>query len=185
MPLSSCHGSLTLVPTVLSLRTHRRKGEKEGASKTLLGRGLQRVARLALSRGTLVLAVGAGLLVVMAVGGSRIQLESNIVNYFDERTPIRQATATVEEVFGGSMQLAVVFDTGEPDGSDPGSGQNSQDQEYLNPSPPSITLLIVDVLKLLNQALWDGDPPYTIPEPRPWLSSSCFYHAGGSGLILW
>ncbi|KLU39867.1 MAG: hypothetical protein AA931_07880 [Peptococcaceae bacterium 1109] len=181
--------SLTLVPAVLSLvNPPPVKGEKEGASKTLLGRGLQRVARLALSRGTLVLAVGAGLLVVMAVGGSRIQLESNIVNYFDERTPIRQATATVEEVFGGSMQLAVVFDTGEPDGiKDPEVlGRIAKTQEYLNSfSTINHPTSIVDVLKLLNQALWDGDPSfYTIPESREAVAQQLllFTMQGGSGL---
>lgn len=181
--------SLTFVPAVLSLvQPPPARRERSGAGDGLLSACLERLARLALHRGPLVLGVGLGLLAVMIVGGSLIQLESNIVNYFDERTAIRKATATVEEVFGGSMQLAVVFDTGEPDGiKDPAVLHKiAQTQEYLNSfSTINHATSIVDVLKLLNQALWDGDPAYyTIPESREAVAQQLllFTMQGGSGL---
>ena len=132
--------------------------------------------------------VGIGLLVVMGIGGSLIQLESNIVNYFDEETPIRRATTTVEEVFGGSMQLAVVFDTGQPDGiKDPAVLRKIEETaEYLDTfTTINHATSIVDVLKLLNQALWDGDPEfYRVPETREAVAQQLllFTMQGGSGL---
>jgi len=181
--------SLTLVLAVLSLvKPPRVRIQQEGSSQGLLSRGLAGLARLSLNRRPLVLGIGLGVLAVMVVGGSLIQLESNIVNYFDERTPIRHATSVVEDVFGGSMQLAVVFDTGQPDGiKDPDVLRKiERTQEYLD-SFPTINhpTSIVDLLKLLNQALWDGDPEfYTIPDTREAVAQQLllFTMQGGSGL---
>jgi len=182
--------SLTVVPAALVLvRPPKTKTQHPGKPRSgLLTVGLDRIARLALYRNRLVIVVGIGLLVVMGIGGSLIQLESNIVNYFDEETPIRRATTTVEEVFGGSMQLAVVFDTGQPDGiKDPAVLRKIEETaEYLDTfTTINHATSIVDVLKLLNQALWDGDPEfYRVPETREAVAQQLllFTMQGGSGL---
>lgn len=182
--------SLTVVPAILVLvKPPAAKGPRDGKKQdNLLTLILEWAAEMTLDRGSLVLITAAMLLAVMVFGASRIQLESNIINYFADHTPIRQSTALVEDVFGGSMQLAVVFDTGQPDGiKEPEVLQKiEQAQEYLNSfSTINHAMSIVDVLKTMNQALWDGNPEFfTLPETREAVAQQLllFTMQGGSGL---
>lgn len=182
--------SLTVVPAILTLVSPPTKKRRSVASKriSVLTRLLEGAANLALRRRSLIIGLAVLLLLVMTWGASMIQLESNIVNYFDKRTPIRQGTGIVEDVFGGSMQLAVVFDAGEPDGiKEPAVlHKMAQVQEYLNSFPTiNHAMSIVDLLKLVNQALWDGDPEYyVIPASREAVAQQLllFTMQGGTGL---
>lgn len=97
-------------------------------------------------------------------------LESNIVNYFSEKSPIKRGTMVIEEVFGGSMQISVVVDTGVEDGfKDPAMLEELiVIQDYLNSwDTINHAASLADVVRELNQALWDGDPEfYAIPDTR-------------------
>ncbi len=110
------------------------------------------------------------LVVIFGFGASRMTLESNIVNYFSEKSPIKRGTMVIEEVFGGSMQISVVVDTGVEDGfKDPAMLEELiVIQDYLNSwDTINHAASLADVVRELNQALWDGDPEfYAIPDTR-------------------
>lgn len=182
--------SLSLVPALLILvkeprvRLTEDKPEKDGP----LTRLLQAFVRLAVTRPKGVLAVVAFILVASGVGAGRITLESNIVNYFGASSPVKQATMVIEEVFGGSMQISVVLDTGEEDGiKDPAVLQELVViQDYLNSwDTINHATSVADVIRELNQALWDGDPEfYAIPDSREAVAQLLllFSMQGGEGL---
>lgn len=182
--------SLSLVPALLILvreprvRLAEDKPEKEGPLSCLL----QAFVTWAVARPKQLTAVVVVLLVVFALGAGLITLESNIVNYFGASSPVRQATTVIEEVFGGSMQISVVLDTGEEDGvKDPEVLQELVAiQEYLDSwDTINHATSIADVIRELNQALWDGDPQaYTIPDSREAVAQQLllFTMQGGSGI---
>ncbi|NLM41131.1 MAG: RND family transporter [Firmicutes bacterium] len=182
--------SLSLVPALLILvreprvRLAEDTPEKEGPLSCLL----QAFVTWAVARPKQLTAVVVVLLVVFALGAGLITLESNIVNYFGASSPVRQATTVIEEVFGGSMQISVVLDTGEEDGvKDPEVLQELVAiQEYLDSwDTINHATSIADVIRELNQALWDGDPQaYTIPDSREAVAQQLllFTMQGGSGI---
>lgn len=181
--------SLGLVPALLILvqepkvklaDSTRKDGPLTRILKALTGWAVDYPKRLA--------AVVGVILVVFALGATRITLESNIVNYFGSSSPVKQATMVIEEVFGGSMQISVVVDTGQEDGvKDPAVLQELVAiSSYLNSwETINHATSIADVIRELNQALWDGDPEaYVIPETREAVAQQLllFSMQGGSGL---
>jgi predicted RND superfamily exporter protein/outer membrane lipoprotein-sorting protein len=182
--------SLSLVPALLILvrepkvRLAEDKPKKDG----LLTRILHTFVAWATHRPKLVVAGVALVLVLSALGAGRITLESNIVNYFGDSSPVKQATMVIEEVFGGSMQISVVVDTGEEDGiKDPAVLQELVViQEYLDSwNAINHATSIADVIRELNQALWDGDPEfYAIPDSKEAVAQQLllFSMQGGSGI---
>ena len=182
--------SLTLVPALLILvKEPKVKVEREGERENgLLTRLLNALTDLALNRpARLVLAVLA-VTVVFGYGATRVTLESNIVNYFSPSSPVKRGTQVIEDVFGGSMQISVVVDTGVEDGmKDPEMVKELIEiQEYLNSwDTMNHATSMADVVRELNQALWDGDPAYyTVPETREGIAQQLllFTMQGGSGL---
>lgn len=182
--------SLSLIPAILILvkppkvRVSKDKTKKDGP----LTRILQTLVHWAVSRSKLLVAAVTVIVVVFALGAGRVTLESNIVNYFSASSPVRQATMVIEEVFGGSMQISVVLDTGEEDGiKDPQVLQELITiQEYLSSwDTINHATSVADVVRELNQALWEGDPEfYAVPDSREAVAQLLllFSMQGGSGL---
>lgn len=182
--------SLSLVPALLVLvkEPPGRKAEEEPAKQGALTRLLQMFTNWAVNRPKQLAVVVVVVVLAALLGASRITLESNIVNYFGASSPVKQATMVIEEVFGGSMQISVVLDTGEEDGiKDPAVLQELVViQDYLNSwDTINHATSIADVIRQLNQALWDGDPEfYTIPESKEAVAQLLllFSLQGGSGI---
>ncbi|HOB40136.1 MAG: MMPL family transporter [Limnochordia bacterium] len=182
--------SLSLVPAILMLvkEPKVRLAEDKPAREGLLTRILLSFVHWAVYRPKRLVAVVVALLIVFALGAGLITLESNIVNYFGASSPVKRATMVIEEVFGGSMQIAVVLDTGEPDGiKDPAVlAELVTIQEYLNSFDTiNHATSVADVIRELNQAMWDGDPEfYTLPDSPEAVAQLLllFSMQGGSGL---
>ncbi|HBG01240.1 MAG TPA: hypothetical protein DDW87_06680, partial [Firmicutes bacterium] len=182
--------SLSLVPALLMLvKEPKVKVEKEGGEEdglltrilhALTGWALVHPRRLALA----VLVVT----VVFGYGATLVTLESNIVNYFSDSSPVKRGTQVMEDVFGGSMQISVVVDTGITDGvKDPELVKElAHIQDYLNSwDTINHATSMADVIRELNQALWDGDPTYyAVPDTREGIAQQLllFTMQGGSGL---
>jgi predicted RND superfamily exporter protein len=182
--------SLSLVPALLVLvkepevRQGKEKAQKDGP----LTRILHTFVHWAVHRPRLLVLIVTAILVVFALGATLITLESNIVNYFGNSSPVKQATMVIEEVFGGSMQISVVLDTGEADGiKDPAVLEELVViQDHLNSFDTiNHATSIADVIRELNQALWDGDPEfYAIPDSNEAVAQLLllFSLQGGSGI---
>ncbi|WP_461367477.1 efflux RND transporter permease subunit [Candidatus Darwinibacter acetoxidans] len=182
--------SLSLVPALLVLvkepevRQGKEKAQKDGP----LTRILHTFVHWAVHRPRLLVLIVTAIFVVFALGATLITLESNIVNYFGNSSPVKQATMVIEEVFGGSMQISVVLDTGEADGiKDPAVLEELVViQDHLNSFDTiNHATSIADVIRELNQALWDGDPEfYAIPDSNEAVAQLLllFSLQGGSGI---
>ena len=184
--------SLTFVPALLMLvKEPKVKLAKDGEqhnTASLLTRLLNKLTSWSTAKPRQVTWVVIVVLIVFAVGATRIVLESNIVNYFSDSSPVKQATKVIEDVFGGSMQISVVLDTGKEDGiKEP---QMLEEliviQDYLNSwDTINHATSVADVVRELNQALWDGDPEYyAIPKTREGVAQQLllFSMQGGSGI---
>lgn len=182
--------SLTLIPAILILvKPLQSKGKKkEGAKEGYLTKLLQGLTRWTISKPRLVVIVVLLFFVILGSGAFRLTLESNIVNYFGDASPVKKGTMVIEEVFGGSMQISVVVDTGTEDGiKEPEVLQEIVAiQEYLNSFDTiNNAVSVADIVRELNQALWGGEPEfYTIPETREGVAQQLllFSMQGGSGL---
>lgn len=182
--------SLSLVPALLILvKEPKVKVKKDSAQKDgILTRILQSFTTWAVDyprRLTLAVLIVAA---VFGYGATQITLESNIVNYFSDSSPVKRGTQVIEDVFGGSMQISVVVDTGMPDGmKDPALVEELiHIQEYLNSwDTINNATSMADVVRELNQALWDGEPEfYVVPDSREAIAQQLllFTMQGGSGL---
>ena len=179
--------SLSLIPAMLVLwKKPEVKQEKREAG--VLNRFLKTLTQWTSSRPAYITAIAVVIVLVFGFGATRITLESNIVNYFGANSPVKKGTMVIEEIFGGSMQISVVVDTGVEDGfKDPAMLEELiVIQDYLN-SWDSINhaTSLADVVRELNQALWEGDPEfYAVPETREGVAQQLllFSMQGGSGL---
>lgn len=181
--------SLSLVPALLILaREPKVKVNKDEKNRGFLASLLDTFTRWAVIYPRKLTVAVLVVLVVFSYGATRLTLESNIVNYFGESSPVKKGTRVIEEVFGGSMQISVVVDTGEEDGlKDPEVlSELIVIQEYLNSwDAINHATSIADIVRELNQALWDGEPEfYAIPETREGVAQQLllFTMQGGSGL---
>lgn len=179
--------SLSLIPALLMLFKEPRPQETR-EEKGFLTRVLSTLTQVSIDHPWRVTAVVVLLVVVFGYGSSHLTLESNIVNYFSQSSPVRKGAQIIEDIFGGSMQISVVVDTGQEDGIKDPQVLNEiiSIQEYLN-SWENINhaTSIADVVRELNQALWDGDPEaYAIPDTREGVAQQLllFSMQGGEGL---
>ncbi|MEW5736522.1 MAG: MMPL family transporter [Thermodesulfobacteriota bacterium] len=118
-----------------------------------------------------ILACSLAIFVFCAIGMTRLVVDSNFMNEFSPKLPIRQTTHLVDSVMGGAGSFSYVFDAGETDGiiepamlSRIESLQGSADRESILVMK---TGSIVDLLKDINRSLHDEDPAwYRLPETR-------------------
>ena len=101
--------AFTLFPAVVLLLGRAGRPERAGAEHRIT-RGLARVAE---RHGGAVLATALALLVVCALGVSRLTVENSFVDYFSEDTEIYQGLALIDRELGGTTPLEIVLDLDE------------------------------------------------------------------------
>ncbi len=180
--------SLSLTPALLMLFKEPKPSKSSGEKQGFLTKLLSTLTSWAIASPKQVTVIVLLVTVLLGFGATFLTLESNIVNYFGKSSPVRKGAQVIEDVFGGSMQISVVVDTGEEDGiKDPAVlADIVAIQDYLN-SWENINhaTSIADVIRELNQALWDGDPEfYALPDTREGVAQQLllFSMQGGEGL---
>lgn len=180
--------SLSLIPALLMLCKAPQPRKESDGKQGFLTRLLSTLTQWTITSPKQVTVVVLLVVAVLGFGATSLTLESNIVNYFSKSSPVRRGAQVIEDVFGGSMQISVVVDTGEEDGiKDPQVlAELIAIQEYLNSwETINHATSIADVVRELNQALWDGDPEfYALPESREGVAQQLllFSMQGGEGL---
>jgi predicted RND superfamily exporter protein len=184
--------SFTLLMALLSFgrKTPRAKAAS-GASSIVMGgnaiRGLLGVVlNLVLKRSSALVAVFALLFALSFIGISRMVVDSNWLDDFSSRMPIKQVTVTVDEVMGGVTNLIVLFDSGEPDAVK--NPEVLREIERIQEWGKDWDIVrksysIVDVLKDLNQSFHGEDPEYhVLPDSRELAAQYLILYesAGGS-----
>ena len=136
----------------------------------LFDRLLGGVHRIVVGHRAAVLAVFAALLVLSAIGYSRLEVESNFIKQFSEDVPVRMAYDFVDERMGGSMSIEMLLNTGQTDGiTDPLFLREMAELDRFvgEREPVTKTLSVLDILKQMRRAFNENRPEYyTIPEER-------------------
>ena len=132
----------------------------------------------------------AGLVAVAGVAGiARIQVDSNLMDQFRKDEPIAIADRVVNERFGGTNNLDVVFDAKTPEGMlDPERmAKVEQLAAYLATLPHvGAVTSIVDDLKQLNQALHGNDPAaHKLPDSAEAIAQELFLLSASRNPAEW
>ncbi len=168
--------SLTLLMALLSFgrKTPRRSASLERVENPKGGAIVRSIMRgtvlLVIKQRRLVLATFGVVFVLSFIGIDRMVVDSNWLNDFSDRMPIKEVTVTVDEVMGGVTNLILLFDSGEADAiKDPAVLREIERiQEWASQwEIVRKTYSIVDILKDLNQTFNADDPAaHRLPESR-------------------
>ncbi len=113
--------------------------------------------------------------IASGIGISYLTVDSNFLNEFSDRVPIKKITRFVDKIMGGTSSVVYLFDTGVPDGiKDPkilSKIERLQAEAEKHSYLVKKTYSIVDIVKDLNQSFHDNNPEYyAIPESKELIS---------------
>jgi predicted RND superfamily exporter protein len=165
--------SFSLIPAVLTLMPERAAGRSPGGDDPALGRGgrlLRRMAGIGTRRPGATLATAAVLLVLAAVGTSRIVVNNNMVEWFKSSSDIRVADRVINEALGGTSLGYVVASSGDSEFfKSPEALRALETLQHRLEQLPVVgkTFSVADYVKRINRMLHDDNPQYeNIPEDR-------------------
>jgi len=169
--------TVTLLIVFLSFgrETPRREDTEEEVLRAKGGRrvsdALAAVARFDIRHRRSIIAFFALLFVVSGLGIAQLRVDSNFLNDMSEEVPVRNTTAFVDEVMGGTNSFVYLFDAGVEDGiKEPAvlrEIERLQQQADQQTHLVKKTYSIVDVLKDINQSFHGGDPArHELPDSR-------------------
>ncbi len=154
--------SLTFIPAILTLLPIPKKLKQKGNHPVRNRLAVQYANFLIGHRGL----VGVGLillLVVLAVGFTRIHTENNTIENFPQHHPARIAFEKVNQNFAGTTFLTAMVETDSAGGIKTPAVLNEMDslETFLNQLPHvGSTLSLVDFIKRMNKALHGDSAQY-------------------------
>jgi predicted RND superfamily exporter protein len=176
--------SVTLTPALLKYLDRgfmAWPGVKRSATRSF-DRLVDRIALFDLQQRKGIFILTGILMVLAAVGISKIQVSTDFMSSFSDKSEVRTAFNVVNEKFGGSYPLYIILEGGYPE---------------TFKQPENLTLIrelqtwlgtqaeiggsssLADYLMLLNQALHDNDPAFfSIPDSRRMVTQLLFLGSG-------
>ncbi len=164
--------SIIFLPALLAVTPLRRKEVGAGQEKDRMSGLIDFFATMATGRYKQVLAIFAVLVVLAAVGLSRLTFSHNTLFWLPEDLPVRTATLVTDANLKGSVTLELVLDTGEENGlynplvlrkMEQLAAELEQNNDYA--MPVGKVMSVVDILKEIHQALNENRPEfYAIPD---------------------
>ncbi len=169
--------TMTLLVVILSFgrdepsRKVVARAKRQAKGSAVFRASLRAVANFTIRRRVPILLAFAAAFLVSIVGMSRIIVDSNWLDDFSDRIPLKETTRHVDEVMGGLASLVYLFDTGEPDGVKNPEVLREIERLQLRADQEDWivvkTFSLVDILKDLNQSFHGGDPAfYKLPDSR-------------------
>ena len=171
--------SYTLVPAILMLLREKQLARVIGAlpkkadyqpthPDTSNASLLSRLGEFCVRRGKIIAILGCVLLVISAVGISRIRVNNNMVHWFKFNSEVRTADRVMNQHLGGtSTGYLVVQSPNENVMKDPVMLREIEGLQRTLEKDPLVgkTFSVVDYVKWINQALHNDDPSfYRIPD---------------------
>ena len=155
--------SITLLPALLALMPMRTPVKRENKVEFF-----DRLGNFVVSKSTILLGVFVVLLLVSAIGVSRIELNDNNLKLLDDSYELRRSADFINQNFSGLDTFEYSLSSGREGGITDIDYLHQVDSfaEWLREQPEvSHATSIADVLKRLNQNLHgDVDGSYTLPE---------------------
>jgi predicted RND superfamily exporter protein len=169
--------SLTLLMALLSFGspTPRRPDSEEDRMRAKGGRlvqaALTAIADFDVRRRVPILVCFGALFLASGFGISRLIVDSNWLDDFSSRVPLKAITAKVDGVMGGVTNVIYLFDAGEPDGiKDPAVLREIERVQQIGEAHGSLvrkSYSLIDIVKDLNMAFHGDDPAQLrIPDSR-------------------
>lgn len=184
--LAAMVASLTLLPAVLAVLPVPRRAAAR-AIHTQKGRGgivaalLDALTPLVTGHPLVVMSGGALLVLVGAVGFSRVVVDGSLLQNFPKRNPVRLADARLREYFTGTTPLEIVLDGGAVDAWKNPEKLRAVErfQAFLEASPhQGQTRSIVDLLKRMNLVMNPEDPDaFRVPDNRELVAQYLFLYS--------
>ncbi len=171
--------SYTLVPAILMLLREKQLARVIGAlpkkadyqpthPDTSNASLLSRLGEICVRRGKIIAILGCVLLVISAVGISRIRVNNNMVHWFKFNSAVRTADRVMNQHLGGtSTGYLVVQSPNENVMKDPVMLREIEGLQRTLEKDPLVgkTFSVIDYVKWINRALHNDDPSfYRIPE---------------------
>jgi predicted RND superfamily exporter protein len=164
--------SFSLIPAVMMLvrgqtldRASRGEDVETGASRWLAA-----MARASIRRPRTVLAAGAVLLAVVAVGIPRIRINNNMIRWFKADSEIAIADRMMNAKLGGTSLLYLIATADEPEGlKDPARLRYLEALQSEVDGAPDVgkTTSVVNLVKRINRVLREDRPEdEVLPETR-------------------
>lgn len=164
--------TFTFLPAIISLLPLKQKNIRVG-QKTLIDNILESLAEFAVRRHLLVIGFATAIIIIGAIGVSRVLFSHDGLLWLPKDLDIRKATEVIDRELNGSVVLEVIIDTGKENGLynrdvllKIDSVTKALQEEYQNNDPfIGKTMSVTTVLKEIHQALHENDPAYyKIPE---------------------
>jgi predicted RND superfamily exporter protein len=164
--------SLLVLSVLLSLGRRQPKRRADAAA-VLRARGGERmlqalaaIARFDVRHRVAICVAFCAVFVASGLGIARLTVDSNWLEDFSERVPLKAATLHIDEVMGGMTNLVYLFDAGAPDRIvEPAVlaevervQQAALEHDFIVKKSQSIA----DILKDLNQAFHEGNPAASV-----------------------
>jgi hydrophobe/amphiphile efflux-3 (HAE3) family protein len=163
-----------LVPILYSWDDRRdEKSTSPGATprKDLFDRLLAGVHRVVMRRPRQIVTAFLGLSAVSVIGYARVEVESNFIEIFSEKVPIRQSYDRVDDRMGGTMSVEMLLDAKGTDGiTDPDflKRMDTLDRFVSDHPLTTKTMSVLDILKQMRRAFHENRTQYySLPETRP------------------
>ncbi len=158
--------------------------KREGEARWL-DRALEWLADLVVSRPRTVLAAGAVIAAIAAVGALTVRVDNSFRYWFAASTQVRQDDALLNQKLPGSATLRLLID-GHEDGvlKDPKVLEAMSDLEAFMDREPNLggVSSIADYVKRLHQAMHGGDAAYyRIPDNRKLIEEYLFLYSMSAG----
>ncbi len=116
-------------------------------------------------------AVFLALFGVSVIGYTRVEVESNFIEIFSERVPIRRSYDHVDDRMGGTMSVEMMLETKKTDGiTDPDflKRMDALDRFVADHPLTTKTMSVLDILKRMRRAFNENRKEYySVPETRP------------------
>jgi predicted RND superfamily exporter protein len=101
--------SLMLIPALLYIVDHKGiRKQKPNKSSKLFEKMLEKLSLLIIKHPGGILATSLALTILVSVGIVLLKIETNQENYFPSNHPVRAASKTINEKFGGSQTISVM-----------------------------------------------------------------------------
>ncbi len=142
----------------------------------------QKLTRLAVTRGRWIILFTLAVVLISLWGASKIRTETNLLEFFREKSPIRVAARFVDQNLGGSETLEISIRAKETEAFlDPENLRFLEDIAAFLKNRPAFSKVVGahDFLKQMNQAFHEDDPRfYRLPHSRELLAQYLLLYSG-------
>ncbi len=171
----------------LTLALFERRGPPRGGKGGALTRDvLLAIAAFDVRHRRAILASFGALFVLSGIGITRLIVDSNWLDDFSDKVPLKAVIERVDRVMGGTTNVIYLFDAGESEGiKEPAVlREMKRVQEIAAEHQPLVrkSYSLVDVLEDLNQVFHGGDPAHhVIPESRELVAQYLILYESSGG----